>query len=97
MTNEEILKQFEDWKAKTDKLIKITGHPEPCCFVCGISLKFVDSVVNAARADERKKVIEQVKKLPTKPDACYCGKPNCYQFREWVELKKVLKAIKQTK
>lgn len=46
------------------------------------------------RADERAKVVAEIKKLTTKPDACYCGKPNCYQFREWIELKKVLKVIR---
>lgn len=106
MTNEEIIEKLSSQIGESLGAASMCWIPRPSKQVFDTdTIKLVNNRVigiflaalNQARADERAKVIEQVKKLPTKPDSCYCGKPNCYGFREWVELKKVLKAIKQTK
>ncbi len=60
----------------------------------GFTMGEIENFMDLARADERAKMIAEIKKLPVKQDACYCGSSNCYQSREWVELDKVLKSIK---
>jgi hypothetical protein len=86
MTNEEILKRT--WELMPDD---ITAND--FAYTNSIEVR-VKEAIDLARADERAKVMAEMKKLPVKQDACYCGSSNCYQSREWVELDKVLKSIK---